>query len=93
MLLHQEKVFHQIAGFDDYPHQSTFSRHLEKFTVPVAKKIGGVNVGLMMKVRKNLRDYEQISLDFNSHVKTVYGKLQRSRKGYNPEKPSSFHPL
>ena len=95
MLLHQDKVFHRIVGFDDYPHQSTFSRHLKEFTVPMAKRIGGVNVGLMMKVRNDLRGYEQITLDFDSHVKTVYGKQQRARKGYNPKKPGrkSFHPL
>ena len=48
-----------------------------------------------MKVRNNLKGYEQITLDFDSHVETVYGNQQRAKKGYNPKKPGrkSFHPL
>lgn len=40
LLLRLDKVFHKLVGFTDYPHQSSFSRFLEKFTVPVAKKVG-----------------------------------------------------
>jgi hypothetical protein len=40
-----------MGDFSDYPHQSTFSRHLQKFIVPTAKKIGGVNVGLIGETR------------------------------------------
>ena len=40
LLLRLDKVFHKLVGFADYPHQSTFSRFLQRFTVPTAKKIG-----------------------------------------------------
>jgi len=95
VLLRLDKVFHKLVGFADYPHQSTFSRFLEKFTVPIANRVGEVNVGLTMKVRNNLEGYQGITMDLDSHVSTVYGKQQRAKVGYNPKKPGrkSFHPL
>lgn len=95
ILLRLDKVFHKLVGFDDYPHQSTFSRLLEKFTVPVAMRIGEVNVGLTMKARNNLEGYQGVTLDMDSHVSTVYGKQQRAKVGYNPKKPGrkSYHPV
>ena len=94
-LLRVDKVFQKIAGLSDFPHQTTFSRFLAKFTVPVAEKVGEANVELLMKARDNFRDHYEITLDFDSHVKTVYGHQQRASKGYNPKKPGrkSFHPL
>lgn len=95
LLLRLDNVFQKLVGFTDYPHQSTFSRFLEKFTVPLAKRVGEVNVDLTMKVRNNLEGYQWITLDFDSHVRTVYGNQQRARVGYNPKKRGrkSFHPL
>jgi len=95
VLLRPDRVFHKLVGFADYPHQSTFSRFLGKFTVPIASRIGEVNVHLMMKARNNLEGYEGVTLDLDSHVSTVYGKQQRAKVGYNPRKPGrkSFHPL
>jgi hypothetical protein len=75
-----------MVDFSDYPHQSTFNRHLQKFNVPTAKKIGGVNVGLLMRVRNDLKSYQWITLDFDSYVRTVYGNQQRTKVGYNPRK-------
>ena len=94
-LLRVDKVFQKIAGLSDFPHQSTFSRFLAKFTVPAAKRIGEANVELLMKARNSFQDYYEMTLDFDSHVKTVYGHQQRAGKGYNPKKPGrkSFHPL
>jgi hypothetical protein len=51
-----DKIFQKMVDFYDYPHQSTFSRHLQKFIVPTAKKIGEVNVSLM--TRNELESYE-----------------------------------
>lgn len=95
LLLRLDKVFHKLVGFTDYPHQSSFSRFLEKFTVPVAKKVGEVNVDLTMKVRNDLEGYQWITLDFDSYVRTVYGNQQRAKVGYNPKKRGrkSLHPL
>jgi hypothetical protein len=95
LLLRQDKVFHKLIGGNDFPHPSTFSRFLAKVTVPKAKGIGKASVALLMRARKNLNNYQRITLDIDSHVKTVYGNQQRAKKGYNPKKPGrkSFHPL
>jgi len=95
LLLRLDKVFHKLVGFADYPHQSTFSRFLQRFTVPAAKKIGEVSASLMMRTRNDLDGYEWLTLDFDSYVRTVYGNQQRAKVGYNPKKRGrkSFHPL
>lgn len=95
LLLRLDKVVHKVVNFSDYPHQSTFSRFLEKFTVPIANRVGEVSVALTMKVRNDLEGYEGVTLDLDSHVTTVYGKQQRANVGYNPRKRGrkSFHPL
>lgn len=93
--LQVDRVFHQVVGFDGYPHQSTFSRFLKLFTVPISREIGDTSVRLLGKVRGDFREYPKITLDFDSHIETVYGKQQRAKAGYNPKKPGrkSFHPL
>ena len=90
-----DRVFHQLVGFDGYPHQSTFSRFLKLFTVPIAQKIGETNVSMLGKVRDNFKEHSRLTLDLDSHVETVYGNQQRAKAGYNPKKPGrkSFHPL
>ncbi|MCH6575108.1 MAG: transposase, partial [Bacteroidetes bacterium] len=42
-----------------------------------------------------MEGWRKITLDLDSHVRTVYGQQQRASVGYNPKKPgrSSFHPL
>jgi len=93
--LHADEVFHKLVGFDGYPHQSTFSRFLKLFTVPIAQEIGETSVSLLGKVRNDYKDYIRLTLDLDSHVETVYGNQQRAKVGYNPKKPGrkSFHPL
>jgi len=93
--LQADRVFHLLVGFDGYPHQSTFSRFLKLFTVPLAQKIGETSVSLLGKARNDFKDYTRLTLDLDSHVETVYGNQQRAKAGYNPRKPGrkSFHPL
>lgn len=93
--LQVDTVFNRLVGFDGYPHQSTFSRFLKLFTVSIAQKIGETSVSLLGKVRGDFKDYTRLTLDFDSHVETVYGNQQRAKVGYNPKKPGrkSFHPL
>jgi len=95
LLLRQDKVSHKLVGFGDFPHPSTLSRFLARFTVPKAKEIGKATVDLLLRARENLKRYEQVTLDLDSHVKTVYGNQQRAKKGYNPKKPGrkGFNPL
>ncbi|MDI6839487.1 MAG: transposase [bacterium] len=87
-----DKVFLKILGFKEYPYDTTISRFLRKFTVPQALKIGEVNVGLLKEVRKSYKD--KITLDLDSHVRTVYGSQRRASKGFNPKKKGrkSYHP-
>jgi hypothetical protein len=92
-VLRHDETFQQVVGLDDYPHQSSLSRFLSRFSVPAAKKIGEVNLGLWHRVRGELGT--RATLDLDSHVVTVYGKQQRAKVGYNPKKPGrrSYHPL
>jgi len=93
--LQADRVFQRLVSFDDYPHQSTFSRFLKLFTMPVAQKIGETGVSLLSKVRNDFKDYIKLTLDLDSHVETVYGNQQWAKVGYNPKKPGrkSFHPI
>jgi hypothetical protein len=93
--LRQDRVFHRVAGIDDYPHQTSLSRFLRKFTAAAARKIGEANLALWQEVRGRLAEGQRLTLDMDSHVVTVYGKQQRTKVGYNPKKPGrrSYHPL
>jgi hypothetical protein len=95
IVLRKDGVFQQVVGFDDYPHESSLSRFLSKFTVGAAKNIGEVSVGLRRTVRDKPGGQSRLTLDMDSHVTTVYGKQQRAKVGYNPKKPGrkSYHPL
>jgi hypothetical protein len=95
IVLREDGVFQQVVGFDDYPHQTSLSRFLGKFTVGAAKNIGEVSVGLRHTVRGKSGEQSRTTLDMDSHVTTVYGRQQRARVGYNPKKPGrkSYHPL
>ncbi len=93
--LRQDKVFQKVIGYEDYPDQTTFSRLLKAFSVPAAKQVGDKGVQMLLRVRNNFRGYFRLTLDLDSHVKTVYGNQQRAKVGYNPKKPGrkSYHPL
>jgi len=95
VVLRKDGVFQQVVGFDDYPHQTSLSRFMSKFTVMAAKDIGEVGADLRRTVRGETGGQCRITLDMDSHVTTVYGKQQRAKVGYNPKKPGrkSYHPL
>ena len=61
--LQADRVLQQLVGFDGYPHQSTFSRFLKLFTVPIAQKIGEANVSMLGKVRDNFKEHSRLTLD------------------------------
>ena len=94
-VLRQDKVFQKVIGYEDYPDQTTFSRFLKALSVPEAKQIGEKGAQMLLRVRNNFRGYFKLTLDLDSHVKTVYGNQQRAKVGYNPKKPGrkSYHPL
>ena len=62
VLLRQDGVFQQVVGFDDYPHQSSFSRFRSRFTVGAAKNIGEVSAGLWRRVRDKPGGQSRITL-------------------------------
>lgn len=95
IVLRLDKVFLKIVEFSEYPHQTTFTRFLEKFSVSIARTIGVVNVKLLRKVRGGFKGEKKVTLDLDSHVQTVYGNQQRAGVGYNPKKPGrkSYHPI
>jgi hypothetical protein len=94
-ILKRDKVFQKVIGYEDYPGQSTFSRFLKALSVKGAKEIGEKGAGMLLRVRNDFRRWYKLTLDLDSHVKTVYGNQQRAKVGYNPKKAGrkSYHPL
>lgn len=94
-VLKRDKVFQRVIGYEAYPDQSTFSRFLKPLSVIGAQQIGDKGVAMLLRVRNNFRGYFKLTLDLDSHVRTVYGNQQRAKVGYNPKKPGrkSYHPL
>src|SRR5450759_4147313 len=94
-VLKQDKAFQTVIGYEDYYSQSAFSRLLGCFSVAGAEAIGDENSRMLLKVRPDLENQAKLTLDMDSHVKTVYGNQQRANVGYNPKKPGrkSYHPL
>jgi len=93
--LKADTVFQKLIGLDRFPSQSAISRFLAKITVHKAEKVADINFRLLKKIRKNLDEFDGITLDLDSHVISVFGSQHRAKKGYNPKKPGrlSFHPL
>jgi hypothetical protein len=94
-VLKRDKVAQTLIGYEDYPDQSTFSRFFTSFRVTGSKEIGEKDSQLLLRVRNKFRDWGKLTLDMDSHVRTVYGNQQRAKVGYNPKKPGrkSYHPL
>jgi hypothetical protein len=94
-ILKRDEVFQKVIEYEKYPDQSTFSRWLKFSTVEKAEAIGDTGTRLLFRVRNNFRGWWKLTLDLDSHVKTVYGNQQRAKVGYNPKKAGrkSYHPL
>ena len=94
-VLKRDKVFHELIEYENYPDQSTLSRFLKSCPVEKAKAIGDSGIRMLFKVRNDFKDWLKLTLDLDSHVKTVYGNQQRAKVGYNPKKAGrkSYHPL
>jgi len=94
-VLKRDKVFQSVIGYEAYPDQSVFSRFLQSFSASGAQEIGDKDSRMLLQVRHNFRDFFKLTLDMDSHVKTVYGNQQRDKVGYNPKKRGrkSYHPL
>jgi hypothetical protein len=94
-ILQKDEIVQTIIDHEGYPDQTTFSRFLGSFYVKGAQEIEDIDIQTLLQVRQNFSDYWKLTLDIDSHVKTVYGNQQRANVGYNPKKPGrkSYHPL
>lgn len=63
----------------------------------MAEKLAAINLNTLMEMRDGFSSWlkKGLTIDLDSHVKTVYGDQQRAKKGYNPKKwgRKSYHPL
>lgn len=71
----------------------TLRYHLNKFSMKHNTELSGIFAALSGKVHDKLGTREDI-LDLDSSVKTVYGKQQGARKGFNSKNKGkrSYHP-
>jgi hypothetical protein len=83
--LEREPMLTGILGVDKLPVQSTFWRFLFSLHLVVAKQL--LEVGRLMRQRvwqaANV-ELEEVVVDTDTTVQTVYGKQMGARKGYNP---------
>ena len=95
MELVRDEFFQRIAGFSDFPVQSTISRFFVTVKASCADQARAVNDGLLQNFRQGFLSLKTVTPDLDSHVTTVYGNQQGAAKGYNPKKRGrkSFHPL
>lgn len=94
-ILVADRVFQKVVGLVCFPVQSTISRFLNSLKVSVARQIADFDFDLLMNFRDGLKEWQEITLDLDSHVTPVYGNQQRAGLGYNPKKKGrkSYHPL
>ncbi|MBI4822987.1 MAG: IS1380 family transposase [Nitrospirae bacterium] len=96
MELVRDKVFQKIAGLKGFPTQSTISRFFKGLSMRISREIYHINYSLLMKVRKEFKDFtDGITADLDSHVTPVYGNQARAKVGFNPKKKGrkSYHPI
>ena len=81
-------------GLVRFPVGTTIVRSLNLFGQAQVVKIADLNQNLRQKVW-NRRWRGKITLDLDSTVKTIYGRQQGAKKGFNPRYPGkrSYHPL
>lgn len=94
--LGRDEVLLRILGWASWPVQSTISRFLWRFVDPAVHSLQKVFAAALERFRNGWKGYERLHLDFDSHVRTVYGTtLEEAAVGYNPNKHGrrSYHPL
>jgi len=77
-----------------FPSDSTFCRIFSLFTQKECNQIAEVENIIRRKVWGK-KWFGRVTLEFDSSVKTVYGKQEGANVGYNPKKKGqqSYHPL
>lgn len=94
--LGRDQTLLRALGWLNFPVQSTLSRVLNKFNKARVNALLELSCTLLSKYRAQWKAFRVLHLDFDSHVRTVYGvNVENANKGYNPTKRGrrSFHPL
>lgn len=92
--LENENLMTQKLGVSKLPDYTILGKDLKKFNGE--ENIVGLKAAGRKLIRKKLKNKrDNIVLDFDSTVETVYGEQEGAAVGYNPKKPGrpSFHPL
>lgn len=94
LLLAHDNGLRKLWDWVRFPVETTVVRTLNLFGQAQVVKIADLNQYLRQKVW-NRRWRGKITLDLDSTVKTVYGRQQGAKKGYNPRHPGkrSYNPL
>jgi len=98
-----DSVLRKIDGWESIPDDTTLSRVFKQCTDSEVKTLQDLNHALRHKMWEQLFSQNKASLkrrkshwvDIDSTVKTVYGKQEGAKKGYNTHKKgaNSYHPL
>ena len=94
--LQREPMLTGILGVDTLPVQSTFWRFLASLHLSAARQLLELSRHLRQRVwdAANVR-LEEVTLDTDTTVQTVYGEHMGARKGYNPKHrgKKSYQPI
>lgn len=90
-----DPVFLQLTGLSALPSQSALSRFLSRLRMPTAHALLEMIRSLVARQRQGFAHSPVLTLDFDAHTQTCYGRPQRSGVGYNRRRPGarSFRPL
>jgi hypothetical protein len=94
--LQREPMLTGILGVEQLPVQSTFWRFLASLHLVVAKQLLEVGRRMRQRVWEAAHvELEEVTLDTDTTVQTVYGRHMGARKGYNPKHrgKKSYQPI
>lgn len=94
-VLQYNGAFLSLLGLPRFPDQTTLRRFLKRFPPRAIRQLVSLHDHLRTKLFPLPKVRTTLTLDLDSVVLTVYGKLQFARVGYNPRKHGrrSYHPL
>lgn len=94
-ILQYNGSFQAIVGLKNFPNVTTLRRFLLRLTPQALKQILSVHDRLRQKIFSYPKNPTSVILDFDSTILTVYGRLEKATRGYNPHKPGrlSYRPL
>lgn len=79
-------VFKKVVGIDKLPNPTAIRRFLYRLTPKAIRQIVTVHNLIQKKIFCNLHTKTSITFDIDGTVLTVYGRQQRAKVGYNPNK-------